>query len=61
MSSVARFLEPRHVELRVATQAFADGGGLEAEHDPHKLVAMLARAGLLRACVPASRGLPTSP
>jgi acyl-CoA dehydrogenase len=56
MSSVARFLEPRHVELRVATQAFADGGRLEAEHDAHALVAMLGKAGLLRACVPAAYG-----
>jgi acyl-CoA dehydrogenase len=48
------FLEPRHEELAAHAATVAEG--LEHEEDPRQLVAWLAEAGLLRACVPAAFG-----
>jgi acyl-CoA dehydrogenase len=50
------FLDERHLELRRRAQAWADGANLDDEHDPRALVAGMARAELLRACVPAAYG-----
>jgi acyl-CoA dehydrogenase len=52
---VSVFLDERHLELRRAAQAWADAR-VEAEHDPRALVAGMAAAGLLRACVPSAYG-----
>jgi acyl-CoA dehydrogenase len=52
------FFDERHVDLgrRARACADADGGKLEREHDARKIVAELARAGLLAACVPSAFG-----
>jgi acyl-CoA dehydrogenase len=50
------FLEERHLELRRLAQAWADGAHLDETHDARALVESMAKAGLLRACVPAAYG-----
>jgi acyl-CoA dehydrogenase len=50
------FLDERHRELKQKAHAWADGSGVEHEHDPRKIVAELAEAGLLAACVPSEYG-----
>src|SRR6476659_2620183 len=53
---VEPFLDERHRQLRERVQKFADQSEIEREHDPRTLVATLAGAELLRACVPAEFG-----
>src|SRR2546428_8904095 len=48
------FLEPRHEELAAHAATVAES--LEHEEDPRQLVAWLAAAGLLGACVPSQFG-----
>src|SRR5258706_2596415 len=48
-------LDERHLELRKRAQAWADAR-VETEHDPRALVAGMAQAGLLAACVPSAYG-----
>jgi acyl-CoA dehydrogenase len=53
---VEPFLDERHRQLRERAQKFADQSDIEREHDPRTLVATLAGAELLRACVPSEFG-----
>jgi acyl-CoA dehydrogenase len=53
---VSQFLDERHLELRRQAQAWADGAQLEAIEDARRLVALIAGAGLCKACVPAAYG-----
>lgn len=50
------FLDERHIALRYRAQAWVDAVDLESEHDPRRLVDMLARHELLKACVPSEFG-----
>ena len=50
------FLEERHLELKRQATAFADREKLDEAHDALKIVAALAKDGLLKACVPAAYG-----
>jgi acyl-CoA dehydrogenase len=50
------FLDERHRELHHRAQTWLAGAALEAQHDPREIVAALAGAGLLAACVPAAQG-----
>lgn len=53
---IGPFLDERHRALRERAQRFADQSDIEREPDPRALVAALAGAELLRACVPAAYG-----
>jgi acyl-CoA dehydrogenase len=50
------YWDEARIELRARVQREVDGGALETEHDPRRLVGALAKAGLLAACVPKAYG-----
>jgi alkylation response protein AidB-like acyl-CoA dehydrogenase len=53
---VSQFLDERHLELRHHAQTWAEAADFEHDHDAKRIIARLAEAELLRACVPSAYG-----